>query len=135
MNVPQADLDDLATRAEAIRATADAASSYLRNGETDLAGGSLTELSIQHIPGLQSRLMQLGAQSDLLPGYREVVPLHLLDTSSNRLLFHRLCQAAAAASEVDAERGVEDGGGVFHLLQMLADHVRLEVEGPAGSGE
>jgi hypothetical protein len=73
-------------------------------------------------------------------------PLHLLSTHSTRALLAALRYALARAELVDAERGnvlPEDaellpgesrGTGWAETISNLAERLRVEVEGPRGSG-
>lgn len=64
----------------------------------------------------------------------ESVPLHLLDTPTNRRFALRLREAYEAAREVDQERGYGDDGPADYLADLLA-RVEIEIYGPTGSGE
>ena len=131
MNVSDADLTDIADRAEALRVAMYRISSHLRDDMPDLAWAGVMQIIMSDMVGLQARLDQVGAQRSGQTPQLQNIPLELLQSDTNKQLLSKLIWAHREAKKVDEERSV-DAGAITQMLDVLAEHVRLEIRGPNG---
>ena len=81
-----------------------------------------------------ARVIAHSKVENIMPKF--IVPMHLLDTPTNRRYLAALEVAYSAGIEVDFERGYEDGEGVAEQeVANLLSYTRAEIHAPTGSGE
>ena len=130
MNVPQEDLNSLRTLAGKIKQAGSQAMRTVGHDQA-LRLEELTSLAAQ----LETRLTQAGAERPAAPpSSRFTVPLHLLNTRTNRRKAEKLREAWEAALEVDRERYGPTIGtdGEAQMIEMLLADCEQEIGGPVG---
>lgn len=132
MNVTLEQLDAMRALAGRVK------SGILRGMGTPGAGGrALLEKAAQLAANLETRLEQAGAVRPRALPQPDDVPLHLLDTPTNRRYRDALRAAWEAGLAVDRERYGDRIGtdGCAQAIEMVLTEVEMEISGPGGRDE